>query len=136
MLRLTRAGGNVSGNLPGTDWTVFVSDDPNYMPLEWAYSSVPHYAQEKLVSAVLVSDITKPVKFRNPLNSYLAIIDCSGALTLSSNTFTLYFTVIIFRTSTYPYVLSLGKKIQLCFINKPRLYIFFNLCDVRILIKI
>ncbi|XP_042891362.1 bifunctional heparan sulfate N-deacetylase/N-sulfotransferase-like isoform X2 [Penaeus japonicus] len=53
VLRLTRAGGNVSGNLPGTDWTVFVSDDPNYVPLEWACSSVPHYAQEKLVAAVL-----------------------------------------------------------------------------------
>lgn len=75
VLRLTRAGGNVSGNLPGTDWTVFVSDDPNYMPLEWACSSVPHFAQEKLVSAVLVSDITKLVKSRNPLNPYLVFIN-------------------------------------------------------------
>ena len=55
VLRLTRAGGTVTGSLPGTDWTVFTSDSNSYLPLEWAYPSVTHYAQEKLCTVILVS---------------------------------------------------------------------------------
>lgn len=53
VLRLTRAGGIVTGGLPGTDWTVFTPDSNSYIPLEWAYPSTTHYAQEKLCTVIL-----------------------------------------------------------------------------------
>ncbi|XP_042234271.1 bifunctional heparan sulfate N-deacetylase/N-sulfotransferase-like isoform X2 [Homarus americanus] len=53
VLQLTRAGGTITDNLLGMAWTVFSPDDTTYVPIEWAYSSVPHYSEEKLITVVL-----------------------------------------------------------------------------------
>ncbi|CAL4073832.1 unnamed protein product, partial [Meganyctiphanes norvegica] len=56
VLRLTRAGDTVLGNLPGNHWTVFTPEHHTYQALELAMPSTDHYAKEKkekLVTAVL-----------------------------------------------------------------------------------
>lgn len=39
ILRLTRAGETVWGELPGADWTIFQANHSTYEPLEWAHRS-------------------------------------------------------------------------------------------------
>ncbi|KAK8734738.1 hypothetical protein OTU49_005959 [Cherax quadricarinatus] len=60
VLQLTRAGGTITDNVPGSEWTVFSLDDPTYVPLEWGYSSVPHFSEEKLVSIILLGVLVAP----------------------------------------------------------------------------
>ena len=56
VLRLTRAGGTLEEELPGTDWTVFTPADTTYIPLEWAAPAMPHYSEERLILAILVRE--------------------------------------------------------------------------------
>ncbi|XP_069951681.1 bifunctional heparan sulfate N-deacetylase/N-sulfotransferase isoform X1 [Cherax quadricarinatus] len=74
VLQLTRAGGTITDNVPGSEWTVFSLDDPTYVPLEWGYSSVPHFSEEKLVSIILDKgdfDGISRVLFGNSLEFWL-----------------------------------------------------------------
>ncbi|KAG0711310.1 Bifunctional heparan sulfate N-deacetylase/N-sulfotransferase [Chionoecetes opilio] len=53
VLRLTRAGGTLQEELPGTDWTVFTPAHATFTPLEWAAPSLPHFSEERLIVAIL-----------------------------------------------------------------------------------
>lgn len=46
ILRLTRAGETVWGNLPGDDWTIFQANHSTYEPLEWAIRNTEDYPSE------------------------------------------------------------------------------------------
>lgn len=53
ILRLTRAGETVWGNLPGDDWTIFQANHSTYEPLEWALRNTDDYPSEgKLLSCI------------------------------------------------------------------------------------